>query len=83
MAGNIHHRGYQPARIAAQVEDNAGSAIQMAAGYEGLGKGTAESGGSILFDVYVQHIGSNNSFATHFMQWSHVIDYSGDKCKLD
>jgi len=60
-----------------------GSAIQMSAGYEGLGKGTAEGSGSILFDVYVRRIGANNSSATHFMQWSHEIDYSEDKCKLD
>ena len=31
-----------------------GSAIQMAAGYEGLGKGSASGGGSIVFDVYVR-----------------------------
>jgi hypothetical protein len=54
-----------------------GSAIQMAAGYEGLGKGSASGGGSIIFDVYAQRIGSNNTSATHFMQWVHILGTGG------
>jgi hypothetical protein len=50
-----------------------GSAIQMAAGYEGLGKGSAAGGGSIIFDVYAERIGINNTSSTHFMQWVHLI----------
>jgi hypothetical protein len=50
-----------------------GSAIQMAAGYEGLGKGAAAGGGSIIFDVYAERIGINNTSSTHFMQWVHLI----------
>jgi hypothetical protein len=50
-----------------------GSAIQMAAGYEGLGKGAAAGGGSIIFDVYAERVGINNSASTHFMQWVHLI----------
>jgi len=55
-----------------------GAAIQMAAGYEGLGKGAAGGGGSIIFDVYSQRIGGNNNSAVHFMQWVHLLGYSGD-----
>ena len=50
-----------------------GSAIQMAAGYEGLGKGAGAGGGSIIFDVYAERIGINNTSSTHFMQWVHLI----------
>ena len=50
-----------------------GSAIQMAAGYEGLGKGAAAGGGSIIYDVYAERIGINNTSSTHFMQWVHLI----------
>ena len=50
-----------------------GSAIQMAAGYEGLGKGAAAGGGSIIFDVYAERVGLNRTSATHFMQWVHII----------
>jgi hypothetical protein len=55
-----------------------GSAIQMAAGYEGLGKGAAGGGASIIFDVYAQRIGGNNNSAVHFMQWVHILGSSGD-----
>jgi len=50
-----------------------GSAIQMAAGYEGLGKGSAAGGSSIIYDVYATTIGKNNTESTHFMQWVHLI----------
>ena len=50
-----------------------GSAIQMAAGYEGLGKGAAAGGSSIIYDVYAERIGINNTASTHFMQWVHLI----------
>ena len=49
-----------------------GAAIQMAAGYEGLGKGAAGKGFTYLFDVYAQRIGDNNSSTTHFMQWMYL-----------
>lgn len=50
-----------------------GSAIQMAAGYEGLGKGAASGGSSIIYDVYAERVGDNNTSSTHFMQWVHII----------
>ena len=59
-----------------------GSAIQMAAGYEGLGKGSAAGGGSIIFDVYAERIGINNTSSTHFMQWVHLIKPSPG-CNFD
>jgi len=59
-----------------------GGAIQMAAGYEGLGKGTLQGSGSILFDVYVRQMGTNNSSAIHFMQWSYEADNPGNSCNF-
>ena len=59
-----------------------GSAIQMAAGYEGLGKGAAAGGGSIIYDVYAERIGINNTSSTHFMQWVHLIKPSPG-CNFD
>ena len=58
-----------------------GSAIQMAAGYEGLGKGAAGKGFTYLFDVYAQRIGDNNSSGLHFMQWMYVP--SAGKCNYE
>jgi hypothetical protein len=54
-----------------------GSAIQMAAGYEGLGKGAAGGGASLIFDVYAQRIDANNNSEIHFIQWVHILGSSG------
>ena len=51
-----------------------GSAIQMAAGYEGLGKGAAAGGASIIFDIYASAIGDNSSSATAY---DPVVPYAG------
>lgn len=56
-----------------------GSAIQMAAGYEGLGKGSAAGGGSIIFDIYAMRYGERNSQSEHFIQWVHLIK-AGEIC---
>jgi len=59
-------------KVGAVAKFARGSAIQMAAGYEGLGKGAAGKGFNYLFDVYAQRIGSNKSSAVHFMQWIYL-----------
>lgn len=51
----------------------AGSGLQMLAGYEGKGFGTAGGGGAIAFDIYSQHIGRSNSESIIGIQWRHVI----------
>ncbi len=50
-----------------------GSAIQMAAGYEGIGKAAASGGGTIVYEIHSQHVGRNNSQATLGVQWIHII----------
>jgi hypothetical protein len=64
-------------KIGGATRFSKGSAIQMAAGYEGLGKGAAAGGASIIYDVYAQRIGLNNTSSIHFMQWVHLIKPSG------
>lgn len=65
-------------KIGGATRFSRGSAIQMAAGYEGLGKGAAGGGAIILFDVYAQSIGSNNSSAVNFIQWLHILGSAGN-----
>lgn len=55
----------------------AGGAIQMAAGYEGKGKGAPSGGAHILYDIYAEHLGSFNSKALVLLQWRHVIGQEG------
>jgi len=54
-----------------------GSAIQMAAGYEGLGKGAGAGGATIAYDVLVRRYGTNGSEALHTIQWIHKLGLGG------
>jgi hypothetical protein len=49
-----------------------GTAIQLAAGYEGKGKGIAGGGAWIIYDVYAQHTGSRQNQAVVHLQWRYV-----------
>ncbi len=55
-----------------------GSAIQMAAGYEGKGKGAAGGGAEIIYNVASQHQGRRNSKATIIINYRHLIGQEGD-----
>jgi len=54
-----------------------GSAIQMAAGYEGKGKGAGGAGGYIIYDIYSQHKGQAKSESIVNIQWRHLIGQEG------
>lgn len=54
-----------------------GGAIQMAAGYEGKGKGAGAGGAYIAYDILSGHVGSFNSRAVVRLQWRHVIGQEG------
>jgi len=51
----------------------AGAGLQQLAGYEGKGKGTAGGGGKILYTIYSQYKGKNESESIVAVQWRHVI----------
>jgi hypothetical protein len=55
----------------------AGGAIQMAAGYEGKGKGAPSGGAHIVYDIFSEHLGRFNSQALVRLQWRHVIGQEG------
>ncbi len=57
-----------------------GSALQMAAGYEGRGKGIAGGGAHIDYHVFSQHIGSRLSESIVEIDWRHVVGIQGN-CK--
>lgn len=59
-----------------------GSAIQMAAGYEGRGKGIGVGGATLVYDVNTQRRGENNSETTICIQYRHTIGQEGD-CYFD
>ena len=54
-----------------------GGAIQMAAGYEGKGKGAAGGGTALLYEIYSQHLGLANSESVVAINWRHNIGSEG------
>lgn len=50
-----------------------GEGLQMVAGYEGKGKGTAGGGGKIVYTIRSQHIGKSQSETIVQVDWRHVI----------
>ena len=55
-----------------------GSGLQMAAGYEGKGKGAAGGAAIIIYDLHSQHLGVANSVARIASYWVHTIGQEGD-----
>ncbi|CAK8720716.1 MAG: PilX N-terminal [Candidatus Electronema aureum] len=54
-----------------------GSALQMAAGYEGVGKGMGSGGATLVYDINVQHVGRDGSESVICIQYGHVLGSSG------
>jgi hypothetical protein len=54
-----------------------GNAIQMVAGYEGKGKGVGSGGAYLMYNVYSEHMGRDNSQAMIMSQWRHMIGQEG------
>jgi hypothetical protein len=50
----------------------AGTAIELAAGYEGKGKGIAGGGAWMIYDVYAQHSGIRQNQAVVHLQWRYI-----------
>jgi hypothetical protein len=75
--------GYSPGEphtnltVGGETELSAGGAIQMAAGYEGRGKGAPSGGAHIVYDIFSEHLGRFNSKSLVRMQWRHVIGQEG------
>ena len=65
-------------RVAGSTKLTTGAAIQMAAGYEGRGKGIGTSGAILVYDINAQHIGKNNSETTLCIQYRHSLGQEGD-----
>ena len=55
-----------------------GGAIQMAAGYEGKGKGAPSGGAHIIYDIFAERIGLFNSKSLVMLQWRHVVGQEGN-----
>lgn len=59
--------------VAGVTTTSEGEGLQMVAGYEGKGKGTAGGGGKIVYTIQAQHIGEANSESVIQVKWRHMI----------
>jgi len=50
-----------------------GSGLQSLAGYEGKGFGAAGGGAQIVYSIFAQHMGRNNSETIVAVDWRHVV----------
>lgn len=57
---------------------SSGSAIQIAAGYEGKGKGSGASGAEIIYEIHSQHVGTVNTQSTIRIHYRHLIGQEGN-----
>lgn len=55
------------------TSNEAGSGLQMLAGYEGKGKGTAGGGGRIIYTIYAQQMNRSQVSTVMKPGWRHVI----------
>ena len=55
-----------------------GSAIQMAAGYEGKGRGLGTGGAHLFYDIKSQHVGKINTQSVISVFYRHTIGQEGD-----
>lgn len=71
----FNYAGTQPhtnLKIGGNPSLSQGSAIQMAAGYEGIGKGAAGGGSFIAYDIVSQRKDLGNSESAIRVQWKHI-----------
>ncbi|MGR0480903.1 MAG: PilX N-terminal domain-containing pilus assembly protein [Candidatus Electronema sp. V4] len=59
--------------IGGSTKLTAGSAIQMAAGYEGLAKGLGSGGATLVYDIKVQQLGRDSSESVICVKYGHVL----------
>ena len=64
--------------IAGQTAMLPGGALQMAAGYEGKGKGAGAGGVAKIMDIYSQYRGALNSESIILFGWRHLVGSEGD-----
>jgi Tfp pilus assembly protein PilX len=60
-------------KIVGNSQLSTGSAVQLAAGYEGKGKGAGGGGAWIIYDVRAQHRDVRDTSVTVLLGWKHVM----------
>ncbi len=69
-------------RLGGSSQEVFGGAMQMAAGYVGVGKAAAASGTSLIYTMYVQHQGPQNTNRLHQIEW-HTTGLHEGQCTVN
>ena len=75
---NTDWRPHARIKIGGNTRLTSGAAIQMAAGYEGVGKSLAMNGAVLLYDIKVTQIGQRGSVSRIFIQYGHPLGTEGN-----
>ena len=76
----IENEPFALVKVGGQTEPKTGSALQMAAGYLGLGQGAAGGGTELTYDINVRQRGRNGSESVICVEYKHILGTSLD-CK--
>ncbi|WP_417916048.1 PilX N-terminal domain-containing pilus assembly protein [Candidatus Electronema sp. JC] len=71
-------RSHANINIGGNTDLTKGAALQLAAGYEGLGKGMGGGGATLTYTINVQQRGRDGSESTICVQYGHVLGSSGN-----
>ncbi|CAK8719213.1 PilX N-terminal [Candidatus Electronema halotolerans] len=74
---NADWRPHARIKIGGNTKLTAGAAIQMAAGYEGVGKSLAMNGAVLIYDIKVTEIGERGSISRISVQYGHALGTEG------
>ncbi|MEN8141315.1 MAG: PilX N-terminal domain-containing pilus assembly protein [Thermodesulfobacteriota bacterium] len=74
VAGGVHTNF----TIGGNAKMVTGAALQMAAGYEGKGKGIGGGGALMEHHIYAQRVDVNNAEAVIHLHWRHIIGQEGE-----
>jgi hypothetical protein len=72
-----NNRPHANINIKGNTKLTAGAAIQMAAGYEGLGQGLGVGGASLVYDIVVHQVGREGSESVISVQYGHILGSEG------
>lgn len=78
LRDETNRRPHANIKVGGNTRIASGSAIQMAAGYEGLGQGISSGGSMLLYSINVQQVDPvNGGEATVCVQYGHIMGTAG------
>ena len=74
----VNNKPFAIIKIGGETKAKKGSALEMSAGYEGLGKSIAGGGTELVYNINVRQRGRNGSESTLCVRYAHVLGKEGN-----